>query len=94
MKWIISAAVIVVCCLCSCVKPPSRSPDGHRFGERFALSEQRRQDLIRESNDGNGKAAYLLALHYLYALGDVMTGEKWMARSRELGFKPKSSDVP
>ncbi|MFM2166272.1 MAG: hypothetical protein RIS79_643 [Verrucomicrobiota bacterium] len=94
MKWIAFFFLALVLILCGCMSATHETSHGGRYGSRFALSEERLTVLTRDANHGDGRAAYLIALHYLYALCDSKTGDQWMSKSRQLRYEPNPDDVP
>jgi hypothetical protein len=94
MKWIVISFRPLVLILCGCMSATHETSPSGRYGNRFALTEERLTELTRDANRGDGMAAYLIALHYLYALCDPKTGDQWMIKSRQFGYEPSPDDVP
>ena len=94
MRWILIPLLSIVLIICGCMSATHETSPSGRYGNRFALTEQRLTELTRAANRGDGKAAYLIALHYLYALCDSKNGDLWMSKSRQFGYEPSPEDVP
>jgi hypothetical protein len=86
MRYVALIAVLLTAAGCATTRPQPT-----HLNQSLALSPKELASEERLAKQGDGEAAYRIATHYSFYVGDDREGQAWLKRSAVLGFAKAQS---